>query len=620
MPFANEHAARIHVPGSYKRLRRENDAGGEGVDFIWGVRDGDDGEVTEVQSIRFDAERFTPAEARDWLSEHDYDPIGFEEATGETEERVKARDRKRVAHRPPGVIAARAARPLLYEEHSPGDGEMDDPLTRWVQAMKVGAQYVNQYEEAYDLDDEGAAHVVEVFRDLTTRKEPAEFIADFNHYSTEGGPTLAHEGRAGTIRALEHRKGEGVWALVEFTGEAAELLRGGKFGLVSPEIWSRIRDPETGAWIDGPVLAALALVERPALHGMERIAARQRPPGEAKTLAARFGLDDLMAVMQAIDEAFRTAAKRGDFGEAEIMDFGDGDFMVLDPQIHRVDPDYEQIEVRSRSGIVHLADLSERTGPDGRGVAFANIVRGRLHFEADAEHEPDGDEPEEPEEPEEDEMPEGKKAGELTLDQAKARITGLETELAELRKLKAAAGDLTPEQVQTLRQKPAADAEVSSLRASVQTLASQLEERGTEILRMRSELDAAAAQRAEAAARAAVDSGERAGKVTPATREMYVQMALRDRKAFDSLLSAMPVVVHLRERGTASGAPDGEIDERDLHGRVMREAKRLAGDGADDKAVLARYADALAVIRREDPALVSYHSGTSPRDLMRVVE
>lgn len=78
-PYPNEHAARLTDPAQYDELRRENDAGGAGIDFIYGIKEGE----SEIQAVRFDAQEFSPAEARTWLSEHDMDPIEFEEATGE---------------------------------------------------------------------------------------------------------------------------------------------------------------------------------------------------------------------------------------------------------------------------------------------------------------------------------------------------------------------------------------------------------------------------------------------------------------------------------------------------------------------------------------------------------
>jgi HK97 family phage major capsid protein len=77
-PYPNEHAARIRDPRQYDRFRRENDAGGNGVDFIYGIKGGD----SEIQAIRFDKEIYTVAEARAWLRRNSFEPIDFEPAIG----------------------------------------------------------------------------------------------------------------------------------------------------------------------------------------------------------------------------------------------------------------------------------------------------------------------------------------------------------------------------------------------------------------------------------------------------------------------------------------------------------------------------------------------------------
>ena len=87
-PYPNEHAARLTDPDQYDSIRRVNDEGGPGVDFIYGIKDG----KSEIQAIRFDKNRFTPAEAKQWLADHDFNPIAFEEATGEREEERAAPD------------------------------------------------------------------------------------------------------------------------------------------------------------------------------------------------------------------------------------------------------------------------------------------------------------------------------------------------------------------------------------------------------------------------------------------------------------------------------------------------------------------------------------------------
>ena len=91
-PYPNEHAARLTDPDQYDSIRRVNDEFGAGIDAIYGINEG----TSELQAIRFDADRFTPAEAREWLSDHDFDPMMFEEATGEREEERAAPDAVKV--------------------------------------------------------------------------------------------------------------------------------------------------------------------------------------------------------------------------------------------------------------------------------------------------------------------------------------------------------------------------------------------------------------------------------------------------------------------------------------------------------------------------------------------
>ena len=80
-PYPNEHAARLKDPDQYDSLRRVNDEGGSGIDFIYGIKEGE----SEIQAIRFRSSQYSPAEARAWLAEHGFDPIEFEEATGDGE-------------------------------------------------------------------------------------------------------------------------------------------------------------------------------------------------------------------------------------------------------------------------------------------------------------------------------------------------------------------------------------------------------------------------------------------------------------------------------------------------------------------------------------------------------
>lgn len=81
MPYPNEHAARINSPDKYKSIRRENNKFGDGIDVIWGIPE-EGG--TEIQAIRFNRTKFTPAQAKAWLKKHAYKPIEFEDAEPNT--------------------------------------------------------------------------------------------------------------------------------------------------------------------------------------------------------------------------------------------------------------------------------------------------------------------------------------------------------------------------------------------------------------------------------------------------------------------------------------------------------------------------------------------------------
>jgi HK97 family phage prohead protease len=75
-PYEGEHAARIREPDQFDSFRRVNNEGGQGVDFVYGIKDGE----AQVQSIRFKVDFFTEEQAREWLDANDFEPILFEPA------------------------------------------------------------------------------------------------------------------------------------------------------------------------------------------------------------------------------------------------------------------------------------------------------------------------------------------------------------------------------------------------------------------------------------------------------------------------------------------------------------------------------------------------------------
>lgn len=76
--YPNEHAARIAEPSEFEEqtFRRKNIA--PGIDIIIGKKKGKD--TMETQAYRFDKKKFTAAEAKKWLKDHDVSAHKFESA------------------------------------------------------------------------------------------------------------------------------------------------------------------------------------------------------------------------------------------------------------------------------------------------------------------------------------------------------------------------------------------------------------------------------------------------------------------------------------------------------------------------------------------------------------
>jgi len=80
-PYPNEHAATITNPEQYDTFRRSNNEGSQGVDFIFGIKNNEEG--AELQSIRFRLSEYSVSQARSWLERNEFDPIKFEPATNQ---------------------------------------------------------------------------------------------------------------------------------------------------------------------------------------------------------------------------------------------------------------------------------------------------------------------------------------------------------------------------------------------------------------------------------------------------------------------------------------------------------------------------------------------------------
>jgi HK97 family phage major capsid protein/HK97 family phage prohead protease len=155
-PYPNEHAARLRDPGQYDEFRRKNDEGGEGVDFIFGIKEGEDG--AELQAIRFRLSEFTATEARAWLSERDYELLEFEEATGE---RSKVNEIEVET-----VTEERAAPDALKEgDFVSWNSSGGRARGRIEHVMREGTLGVPDTEFSIDASEEDPAALIRIYRD-----------------------------------------------------------------------------------------------------------------------------------------------------------------------------------------------------------------------------------------------------------------------------------------------------------------------------------------------------------------------------------------------------------------------------------------------------------------------
>ncbi len=101
LPFPNFHAARVKEPGAFEWIKVLSTLP-NGIMIYGGPLKTDPRGSTTAQTYRFPENKFTVAEAREWLKEHDIKPILFEPASGgnlaEDDEEIYAELRTLVEH------------------------------------------------------------------------------------------------------------------------------------------------------------------------------------------------------------------------------------------------------------------------------------------------------------------------------------------------------------------------------------------------------------------------------------------------------------------------------------------------------------------------------------------
>lgn len=161
-PYPGEHAARLIDPEMFDEFRRENDAFGEGIHAIYGIKDG----VSELQAIRFDAEKYSVEDAQMWLDENGHDPILFEPALEESVE----------------PMVEENAEPMVEEKAAPDELEIGD-FVRW----KSGNGFA--YGRIIETNNDGELSSDSGFVVTGTADNPAALIRVYEYDAEQGAYT-----------------------------------------------------------------------------------------------------------------------------------------------------------------------------------------------------------------------------------------------------------------------------------------------------------------------------------------------------------------------------------------------------------------------------------------------
>jgi len=251
VPFPNEHAARLKDPEQYDSFARKNNEGGEGIDFIYGIKDG----VSELQAIRFDKTRFTTQESKAWLKSHDFEPILFEEASERKimsdEERAMVSvsihvDTEDVAEIIEAQTEQMATAAQIDLESSAEDAPVEQPMEMAVDVTedrKAGERVTRadaMEARVESVDDRRVS--MSISSEMPVGRSYGEEVLDHNPQSSD--LSFLNSGRAPLLMDHDPERQIGVIESVSLDGSARKLratVRFGKSALAS-EVYGDVAD------------------------------------------------------------------------------------------------------------------------------------------------------------------------------------------------------------------------------------------------------------------------------------------------------------------------------------------------------------------------------------------
>ena len=240
-PYVGEHAARIMEPDQFDDFARENDAGGRGIDFIYGIADN----VSEIQSIRFDAQVFSVDEAMDWLAEHDFEPIKFEPAIEERTDLMDARHIIDVQENDEAYVIT-FAKPHMEMEENGGHDDMQEKGGHDMEEEER-IERADLVQRAFGMDEKSIDEETRTVMVGVSSEEPVkrEFGMEVIDHSRESmNLEFLNSGRAPLLMDHDMERQIGVIESVELDEDARRLRASVRFGrsALASEVFGDVLD------------------------------------------------------------------------------------------------------------------------------------------------------------------------------------------------------------------------------------------------------------------------------------------------------------------------------------------------------------------------------------------
>ena len=248
-PYPNEHAARINDPDKYIEFRREANAGGEGIDFIYGIYVEELERISEIQSVRFDADRYTMQQALDWLAEHDMEPIKFEEAVQERDEAVKGKRHIVSITETEDSFLIELGKSEMFEgvnlmpeqiEEAEGEDDDDEPEMETQRLAKDERLTRAEHLEPEEMDDRRVRMAIS--SEMPVDRSFGVEILDHSESSID--LDFLNSGRAPLLVDHDPERQIGVIESVELDGSARRLRATVRFGrgALASEVYDDVMD------------------------------------------------------------------------------------------------------------------------------------------------------------------------------------------------------------------------------------------------------------------------------------------------------------------------------------------------------------------------------------------